>query len=100
MRLTLVLFYISLVLYAATASLYALSCPQVIFSCLAGFLLHWMERKQRLQFKAQMPPAVAAMQQHVYGLPMPLVVAQVGWGGGCCCCDSCTPVAGACCQAQ
>lgn len=48
----------------------------VTCSCLAGYLVHCFERQQRLRYKAQLPPAVAAMQGHLYGLPAGLVVAQ------------------------
>jgi hypothetical protein len=51
---------------------------QVVYACLAGYTVHWFERMQRLRFKQQMPPAVAAMQPHLFGLPPGLIVAQVG----------------------
>lgn len=51
--------------------------PQVMAVCLAGYLVHWLERSQRLRFKQQVPPAVAAMQPHLYDLPTGLKVAQV-----------------------
>jgi hypothetical protein len=47
-------------------------------TCLSGYLVHWFERAQRLRFKKQVPPAVAAMQKHLYGLPTGLKIAQVG----------------------
>lgn len=50
---------------------------QVTVACLAAYLVHWFERQQRLRFKSRLPPAVAAMQGHLYGLPAGLVVAQV-----------------------
>lgn len=50
---------------------------QVMAVCLAGYLVHWFERGQRLRFKQQVPPAVAAMQPHLYDLPTGLRVAQV-----------------------
>jgi hypothetical protein len=45
--------------------------------CLAGYTVHWFERQQRLRFKNQTPPAVAAMQPHLFSLPPGLIVAQV-----------------------
>jgi hypothetical protein len=58
---------------------HALPLPllQVMVTCLCGYLVHWFERAQRLKFKKQVPPAVAAMQKHLYGLPTGLKVAQV-----------------------
>jgi hypothetical protein len=50
---------------------------QVMVTCMCGYLVHWFERSQRLKFKRQVPPAVAAMQKHLYGLPTGLKVAQV-----------------------
>lgn len=50
---------------------------QIVTSCLCGYMLHWFERHQRLRYKQQVPPAVAAMQSHMYGLPAGLVAAQV-----------------------
>jgi hypothetical protein len=54
-----------------------LDAVQVVCACLAGYTVHWFERQQRLRFKQQMPPAVAAMQPHLFGLPPGLMVAQV-----------------------
>lgn len=48
--------------------------------CLSTYLLRWFELQQRLRYKSQLPPAVAAMQGHLYGLPPGLMVAQVGGG--------------------
>lgn len=56
---------------------------QVVCSCLAAYLVHCFERQQRLRYKAQLPPTVAAMQGHLYSLPPGLLVAQVGLR--CCC---------------
>jgi len=54
-----------------------LHCFQVLCACLAAYLVHWFERGQRLRYKGLIPPAVAAMQGHIYGLPLALVAAQV-----------------------
>lgn len=53
---------------------------QVTACCLSAYLVRWFELQQRLRYKAQLPPAVAAMQGHLYGLPPGLMVAQVGVG--------------------
>lgn len=46
-------------------------------ACLAVYLVAGFERAQRLRYKSQLPPAVAAMQGHMYSLSLRLNIAQV-----------------------
>lgn len=57
---------------------------QVTCSCLAVYGVHWFERRRRLRYKEQLPPAVAAQQGHIYALPPGLIVAQVSYSTGYC----------------
>ena len=57
---------------------------QAVAAGLVVYLVLSLERRVRSRYKQQLPPAVAAMQQHVYQLPLGLALAEGGLLVYCC----------------